>query len=70
MTKRKIGVGVHYIALHLHPYYQQTFGYKRGDFPNAEWISERTVSIPLSPKLTDEDVEDVIKAVTEIMTEN
>jgi dTDP-4-amino-4,6-dideoxygalactose transaminase len=39
---------------------------------NVKWsgISERTVSIPLSPKLTDEDVEDVIKAVTEIMTEN
>jgi dTDP-4-amino-4,6-dideoxygalactose transaminase len=70
MTKRKIGVGVHYIALHLHPYYQQTFGYKRGDFPNAEWISERTVSIPLSPKLTEQDIEDVIKAVTTIILNN
>lgn len=63
MTKQNVGVGVHYIALHLHPYYQQTFGYKKGDFPNAEWISNRTVSIPLSAKLTDEDVEDVIEAV-------
>lgn len=67
MTKVNIGVGVHYIALHLHPYYQQTFGYKRGDFPNAEWISDRTVSLPLSAKLTDEDVNDVIKAVVEIV---
>jgi dTDP-4-amino-4,6-dideoxygalactose transaminase len=67
MTKRNIGVGVHYIALHLHLYYQKTFGYKRADFPNAEWISDRTVSIPLSPKLTDEDAEDVIGAVTEII---
>ncbi len=65
MTRRNIGVGVHYIALHLNPYYQQTYGYKRGDFPHAEWISERTVSIPLSPKLKDEDVEDVIDAVKE-----
>ncbi|PIZ16006.1 UDP-4-amino-4,6-dideoxy-N-acetyl-beta-L-altrosamine transaminase [Candidatus Desantisbacteria bacterium CG_4_10_14_0_8_um_filter_48_22] len=63
MTKQNIGVGVHYIALHLHPYYQKSFGYKKGDFPNAEWISERTVSLPLSSKLTDEDVEDVIEAV-------
>jgi len=63
MTERNIGVGVHYIALHLHPYYQKTFGYKRGNFPNAEWISDRTVSIPLSAKLTDEDVKDVIEAV-------
>ncbi len=66
MTKRNIGVGVHYIALHLHPYYQKTFGYKRGDFPNAEWISDRTVSIPLSAKLKDEDVGDVIDAVGDI----
>jgi len=63
MTKRNIGVGVHYIALHLHRYYRKQFAYKRGDFPNAEWISDRTVSIPLSAKLTDEDVEDVIKTV-------
>ena len=67
MTKRNIGVGVHYIALHLHPYYQKAFGYRRGDFPNAEWISDRTVSIPLSAKLMDEDVEDVIEAVSEII---
>jgi dTDP-4-amino-4,6-dideoxygalactose transaminase len=63
MTRQNIGVGVHYIALHLHPYYQNTYGYKSGDFPNAEWISDRTVSLPLSAKLTDEDVEDVIGAV-------
>lgn len=67
MTKRNIGVGVHYIALHLHPYYQETFNYKPGDFPNAEWISDRTLSVPLSPKLTDEDVKHVIEAVREII---
>ena len=59
----KIGTGVHYRALHLHPYYRDAFGYARGDFPNAEWISDRTLSLPLSPKLTDEDVESVIAAV-------
>ena len=67
MAQRNIGVGVHYIALHLHPFYQKEFGYQRGDFPNAEWISDRTVSIPISPKLSDEDVEDVISAVREIL---
>jgi dTDP-4-amino-4,6-dideoxygalactose transaminase len=66
ITGRNIGVGVHYIALHLHPFYQQTYGYKEGDFPNAEWISERTVSLPLSPKLTDNDVDDVIQSVYDI----
>jgi len=70
MTKQNIGVGVHYIALHLHPYYQQTFGYKRGSFPNAEWVSDRTVSIPLSAKLTDKDAQDVVEAVGEIIRKN
>lgn len=58
-----IGTGVHYIAVHLHPYYRERFGYRPEDFPNATWISERTVSLPLSPHLTDEDVADVIAAV-------
>jgi dTDP-4-amino-4,6-dideoxygalactose transaminase len=58
-----IGTGVHYRALHLHRYYRETYGYRVGDFPNSEWISERTLSLPLSPKLTDDDVTDVIGAV-------
>lgn len=70
MTKKNIGIGVHYIALHLHPYYQKEFGYKKGDFPNAEWISKRTVSLPFSVKLTDEDVEDVIETVRGIIKNN
>lgn len=67
LHKRNIGTGVHYIALHLHPFYQEAFGYKEGDFPNAEFISERTLSIPFSAKLTDEDVSDVIHALKEIL---
>jgi len=67
MTKQNIGVGVHYIALHLHPYYQKKFGYKKGDFPNAEWISDRTVSLPLSTKLSDKDIKDVIDTVRNII---
>ena len=67
MHQRNVGTGVHYIALHLHPFYQKTYGYRSGDFPNAEWISERTVSIPLSPKLTDDDVEDIIEAVKDVL---
>lgn len=59
----KIGTGVHYTALHLHPYYSETYGYKQGDFPNAEKIGDTTLSIPLSAALTDDDVSDVIDAV-------
>lgn len=67
LHKRKIGTGVHYVSLHLQPYYQKRFGYGRDDFPNATFISERTVSIPLSAKLTDQDVEDVVVAVREVL---
>jgi dTDP-4-amino-4,6-dideoxygalactose transaminase len=63
LQAENIGSGIHYIALHLHSFYRKKFGFKRGDFPNAEYISDRTFSLPLSPKLTDADVEDVIAAV-------
>ena len=67
MAKRNIGTGVHFRALHLHPFYRKTYGYKEGDFPNAEWIGDRTASIPLSAKLTDKDVSDVIRAIKDIL---
>lgn len=63
-----IGIGIHFIAVHLHPFYQKKYGFQRGDFPNAEYISDRTVSLPLSTKLSDRDVEDVIKAVKKVLT--
>lgn len=63
-----IGVGVHYTAVHLHPYYRDTLGYARGDFPNAEYIADRTLSIPFSTKLTDADVDDVVRAVRKVFT--
>lgn len=66
MSGLNIGVGVHYIALHLYPFYKKTFNLRKGGFPNAEWISERTVSLPISTKLSDKDTEDVIDAVKEI----
>lgn len=62
-----IGLGIHFIALHLHPFYQNKYGFKKGDFPNAEFISDRTISLPLSAKLSDLDVEDVIRAVTKVV---
>ncbi|MBE2279502.1 MAG: DegT/DnrJ/EryC1/StrS aminotransferase family protein [Ignavibacteriaceae bacterium] len=66
LHKLKIGTGVHYRALHCHPYYQEAFGYKPGDFPNAEFVSDRTLSIPFSPKLSDDDVKDVVEALKEV----
>lgn len=63
LKAENLGTGIHYTALHLHRHYRETLGYKRGDFPNAEFVGERTISLPLSPKLTEQDVEDVIEAV-------
>jgi dTDP-4-amino-4,6-dideoxygalactose transaminase len=67
LYKRNIGTGVHYTALHLHRYFRKTYGYKKGDFPNAEKVGAATLSLPLSPRLTDEDVKDVIEAVKEAL---
>lgn len=58
-----IGAGVHYIGVHLQPFYASRFGYQPEDLPNATWISERTLSVPLSPHMSDEDVDDVIAAL-------
>jgi dTDP-4-amino-4,6-dideoxygalactose transaminase len=67
LNEEKIGTGIHYIALHTHPYYRDTYGYKGDDFPHALYISDRTISLPLSAKLTDRDVQDVIDAVTRVL---
>jgi len=55
-----IGTGVHFTPVHLHPYYRDALGGREGQFPNAESYGERTLSLPLSAALTEEDVEDVI----------
>jgi dTDP-4-amino-4,6-dideoxygalactose transaminase len=67
MTARRIGVGVHYLSVPEHPYYQQRFDWRPEDCPHAMRIGRQTVSLPLSPKLTDQDVEDVIAAVREVL---
>jgi len=62
-----IGTGVHYRALHLHPFYQERFGYRAEDFPAAAWVGERTLSLPFSTGLSDRDVEDVVAAVRRVL---
>jgi len=67
LSAEGIGTSVHFIPIHLHPFYKNTFGFKKGDFPNAEWVYEREISLPLHPKLKTQDVEDVILAVKKIV---
>ncbi|HEV8342735.1 MAG TPA: DegT/DnrJ/EryC1/StrS aminotransferase family protein [Candidatus Binatia bacterium] len=62
-----IGVGVHFRALHLLTFYAKTFGFKRGGFPNAEDASERLISLPLYPKMEEEDVQRVIAVLKDIL---
>lgn len=68
LHRENIGTGIHFTSVHLHQYYRQAYGYARGDFPNAEYISDRTISLPLSAKLADRDVEDVISAVKRVLS--
>ena len=66
MTDLNVGVGVHYLSLAEQPLYQDRFGWRPADYPHAMRIGRQTVSLPLSPKLTDDDVEDVVAAVTRV----
>ncbi len=63
MNACRVGTGVHYLSVPEHPYYQQHFGWRPEQWPNAMRIGRQTVSLPLSPKLSDADVERVIAAV-------
>ncbi len=68
LFKLNIGTGIHFISVHLQPYYRKTYGFKPQDFPNAHYISERTLSLPLSAALTTKDVDDVLWAVRKIFS--
>jgi len=67
LKEQGIGTGIHYKALHLHAYYRERFGFARGMFANAEWVSDRTLSLPLSPEMTEDDVARVIDAVRTVL---
>ncbi|MBF0189363.1 MAG: DegT/DnrJ/EryC1/StrS family aminotransferase [Magnetococcales bacterium] len=63
MEQHRIGVGVHYLSIPEHPYYQERFGWRPEAYPIAMQVGRETVSLPLSPKLTDAEVERIIDAV-------
>lgn len=66
MKEKNIGTGLHYRAVHLYPYYRKTFGFKPGDFPHAENICERIVSLPLFPTMTDAEHDRVLDVMYSI----
>ena len=63
LRQKNIGIHVHYLPVHLHPYYRREFGYKVGDYPKAEGYYERTLTLPAFPKMSDDDVAYVIDTV-------
>jgi len=67
LRTENIGVNVHYIPVHLQPYYQKRFGYRRGDFPKAENYYSRAITLPIFPKMTEKDINDVVKAVKKVI---
>jgi perosamine synthetase len=70
LVAMNIGVSVHFIPLHQHPYYREKYGFRPGDLPVASAASQRILTLPLYPKMTDDDVQDVIDAVRSVLKEN
>ena len=66
LRQRGIGTAVHFIPLHLHPYYQREWGYRSGQFPVAEEYFDRCVSLPIYPGMRDQDAARVIEALHDI----
>ncbi len=67
LRARNIGTGVHFIPVHLHPFYRERFGYRWGDFPAAEALYERVVSLPLYPGMSEADVRYVVTGVRRVI---
>lgn len=68
MKAQSVGVGVHYLSLPEHPYYQQTFGWRAEDYPHAMRVGRQTVSLPLSAKLTPDDRTRIVRAVKNVLS--
>ncbi len=70
LKQENVSSNVHYTPVHLFSYAKEFLGYKPGDFPNAEWLGERELTLPFYNRLSDDDIDDVIAAVRKVMTTN
>jgi dTDP-4-amino-4,6-dideoxygalactose transaminase len=66
LKRRRIGCSVHFIPIHLHPYYRERYGWQPGQFPRAEAFFAREISLPLYPDMSDQDAVDVVEAVLDV----
>ena len=69
LKQRNIGTGLHFRAVHLQRYYTESMGMRRGMLPNTEWNSDRICSLPLFPEMTFDDVDDVVNAIKECLSQ-
>lgn len=67
LLAENIGVSMHFNPLHMMPYYRDTYGYQPHDFPNAQRVAEREISLPVQPQITDRDAQDVVDAVNKVL---
>ncbi len=67
LKAENLGVNVHYIPIHLHSYYQKNYGCKKSDFPKTEEVYENIITLPLFPKMSEQDVQDVINGVKKVV---
>ena len=67
LIAENIGAAIHYRALHTHPYYRERFGYQPGDYPHAAAAGDAIFSLPMTPGMTERDVQDVISAVQKVL---
>ena len=67
LHKQNIGTGVHYLSIPSHRYYKKTFGWKNKNYPNAFRIGKRTLSLPLSPFLRDNEVNYIVENIKKIL---
>lgn len=67
LRAENLGVNVHYVPVHHHPYYREQFGYQGGEYPVADDAYERLISLPMFHAMTDQDVKDVIAAVSKVL---
>jgi dTDP-4-amino-4,6-dideoxygalactose transaminase len=67
LTERNIGTSVHFIPIHRHSYYRDKYGFQPDDFPVASQNAQRILSLPLNPRMSDQDVADVIDAVHDVV---
>jgi dTDP-4-amino-4,6-dideoxygalactose transaminase len=70
LKKENIGTGLHFKAVHHHPYYRQTLNIAPGELPNADYASNRILSLPLFPRMTMDDARDVVEAVKRVISRN